>query len=160
ARPLGAAAAGGGAAAAGPPWRRRHPGRRLGRGLHGLAAPPAGRAAGRRVAVRRAAARAGFLARDLVDHLVDPLHVEVLHEGGHLVLSLQLGVLVLRTPRAELLEGPVEQPERHDLVFIADVARVVRALEARREVVGVGFPRAAELVEGAWLEAAGAEQAE
>src|SRR4051794_24795831 len=98
-------------------------------------------------------------ARLLLDDLDDLVHagdVIVLDERREPVDTLVLCRVGVRSPTVVLVDGHVEQPERDDLVLVADVARVVGALEARRLVLA-RVPRSAELLERPWLEPAGTE---
>src|SRR3954463_7780546 len=93
---------------------------------------------------------------DRVDHFVDARDVLVLDERRELVDALVLGRVGVRPPPAVVVLGHVEQPERDDLVLIADVARVVGPLKAGWHGV-TRFPRAAELLPRTRLQAAGGE---
>src|SRR4051794_21382793 len=93
---------------------------------------------------------------DGVDHFVDAGDVLVLHERRELVDALVLGRVRVRPPPAVVVLGHVEQPERDDLVLIADVARVVGALKPGRHDVA-RLPRATELLPRTRLQAAGGE---
>src|SRR5215208_78663 len=59
-------------------------------------------------------------------------------------------------PLAVVVLGHVEQPERDDLVLVADVPGVVGALEAGRLPLA-GIPGVAELLPGPRLQATGGE---
>src|SRR3954453_16390790 len=90
---------------------------------------------------------------DRVDHFVDARDVLVLQERRELVDALVLGSVRVRPPPAVVVLGQVEQPERDDLVLIADVARVVGPLKAGRHDV-TRSPRATELLPRTRLRAA------
>src|SRR5213079_24787 len=62
---------------------------------------------------RRCVARS--VLGELFDHLVDALGRDALDERRHRVLALELLVLVLPAPSAEVLEARVEHAERYDL---------------------------------------------
>src|SRR3954447_6297419 len=96
---------------------------------------------------------------DGVDHLVDAGGVLVLDERGDRLDALALLLLGLAAPLVVVVARRVEQPERDHLVLVADVARVVGALEAGRRVV-TRVPRAAELLPGSRLQATGGEEGE
>ena len=100
----------------------------------------------------------GRLARRLlldgVDDLVDAGHVLVRDKGREVIDSPRLLGVGLGAPLVVVVLGHVEEPERDDLVLVADVARVVGALEAGRHGLA-GFPGTAELLPRARLETAG-----
>src|SRR3954447_17774780 len=89
---------------------------------------------------------------DGVDHFVDAGDVLVLDERRQLVDTLVLGRVRVGPPPAVVVLGHVEQPERDDLVLIADVARVVGPLKARWHGV-TRIPRATELLPRTRLQA-------
>src|SRR3954452_24305837 len=101
---------------------------------------------------RRPAPRPSLL--DDVDDFVDAGDVLVLHERGQPVDALVLLRVRLGAPAAVVVDAHVEEAEGDDLVLVADVARVVGALEARRLVV-TRVPRAAELLERSRLQPPG-----
>src|SRR5437660_2175004 len=95
-----------------------------------------------------------WLVVQLLDYLVYPGRGLALYERREVIYSLHLLRVRLRAPAVVLVFGHVEQPERDDLVLVADVARVVDPLQSWRPSV-TGIPCAAELLPGARLQAAG-----
>jgi hypothetical protein len=103
----------------------------------------------RRLAYRASSAKTHCeLLLDDVDDPVDAGDMLVLHERREPVDALRLCRVDVRPPAAVVLDGHVEQPAGDDLVLVADVARVVRALKARRLVIA-RVPGSPELVSDA-----------
>src|SRR4051812_5267149 len=95
----------------------------------------------------------GALLLDDVDHFEDSRDVLVLDECREPVHALRLRGVGVGAPAVVAGDVHVEEPERDDLVFVADVARVVCPLEPGRNVVS-GVPRETELLPRSGLEPA------
>src|SRR5215207_2817687 len=122
--------------------------------LRARCSSPPGRSRATRAAVLAIASSASSakthceLLLDDVDDPVDAGDMLVLHERREPVVALRLCRVDVRPPAAVVLDGHVEQPAGDDLVLVADVARVVRALKARRLVIA-RVPGSPELVSDA-----------
>src|SRR5438132_11630004 len=83
----------------------------------------------RRASMNRPRCGASRLSVDDLDDLVDARRMLVLHELRELRNPFALLGVRLAAPAAIVVLAHIEHTEGHDLIIIADVAHVIRALE-------------------------------